>query len=223
MVITVQVHEALSQPFMDLGLLVLEAHLFAYKPSAIWVRIDCYRNVAFLDISVNGDNIDSGVPDESTTGGCAMKRVGAVILIVTVMMLGMFYGADAATPEEAKAMVEKASDFLKENDTDVAFPEISNPQGQFVKGGLYAFVLDFKGVMLADGGNPGFIGLNLMGLKDTNGKYFVKEMIETAQKKGAGWVDYTWLNPVTRKIQPKTTYVKRIKGMDAFVGCGVLK
>lgn len=152
-----------------------------------------------------------------------MKRVGIGILLVAFMALGMFHSAQASTMEEAKTMVEKACDFLKENDASVAFAEISNPQGQFVKGGLYVFVLDFKGVMLADGGNPGFIGVNLMGLKDTKGKYFVKEMMETVKKKGSGWVDYTWLNPVTRKIQPKTSYVKRIKGMDALVGCGILK
>jgi cytochrome c len=153
-----------------------------------------------------------------------MKRVGAVILLVAFVVLGMFYVAHASsTPADAKAMVEKAYDFLKENDKDVAFAEISNPQGQFAKGGLYVFVLDFKGVMLADGGNPGFIGMNLMGLKDTKGKYFVREMIETAKKKGAGWVDYMWLNPITRKIQPKTSYVKKIEGVDALLACGVLK
>jgi cytochrome c len=152
-----------------------------------------------------------------------MKRVMALIIVVAFITLGVFHTADAANPDDAKTMVEKAYAYLEENGKTEAFSEISNPQGQFVKSNLYVFVVDFNGVNLADGGNPNFVGAKHIGFKDTNGKYFIKEMIETAKNKGDGWVQYTWLNPDTKKIQEKITYVKRIKGMDAFIGSGVLK
>jgi cytochrome c len=152
-----------------------------------------------------------------------MKRVTALIIVVAFITLGVFYTADAANPEDAKTLVEKAYAYLKENGKTEAFTEISNPQGQFVKANLYVFVVDFNGLNLADGGNPGLVGAKHISFKDTNGKYFIKEMIETAKDKGDGWVEYTWFNPETKKIQAKTTYVKRIKGMDAFIGSGVLK
>lgn len=154
-----------------------------------------------------------------------MKNVVAGMIMVALIVLGFYYVADAATPKEAQELLERASSYLNVNghEKEKALAEISNPTGQFVNGDLYVFVLNFNGVNLADGGNPGFVGANHSGLKDTNGKYFIKEMIETAKNKGSGWVDYTWLNPDTKKIQPKITYVKRIKGMDALIGCGVLK
>lgn len=145
--------------------------------------------------------------------------------MVAFIVLGFYSAADAATPKDAKEMLEKASSYLMANeyDREKVLAEFSNPKGQFVKKDLYMFVLDFNGVNLADGGNPCFVGANHSGLKDTNGKYFVKEMIETAKSKGEGWVEYMWLNPDTKRIQPKTTYVKRIKGMDALMAAGVLK
>lgn len=153
-----------------------------------------------------------------------MKRVVASMIVVAFMALGIYGGANANTPEEAKAMVEKAYAYLKENGKEKTFKEISNREGQFVKGDLYVYVLDFNGKNLANGGNPAFVGgPSHIELKDPDGKYFIKEMIDLAKTKGSGWVDYKWLNPTTKTIQQKTTYVKRIEKMNAFMASGVLK
>lgn len=147
------------------------------------------------------------------------------MIVMAFIVVGFYSAVDAATPKEAREMLEKASSYLMANEyeREKVLAEISNPRGQFVKRDLYMFVLDFNGVNLADGGNPGFVGANHSRLKDTNGKYFIKEMIETAKNKGEGWVEYMWFNPDTKKIQPKTTYVKKIKGMDALMAAGILK
>jgi signal transduction histidine kinase len=152
-----------------------------------------------------------------------MKRVVAGLIVVAFMVVGVLSAAHAATQEEAKAMVEKAYAYLQANGKEKAFAEISNREGQFVKGDVYVFVQDFNGVCLANGGNPKFVGMNHNGLKDPNGVYFIKEIIAKAKAKGAGWVDYMWVNPATKKIQPKTTYLKRIEGQDAVMACGVFK
>jgi cytochrome c len=154
-----------------------------------------------------------------------MKRLMAGIVVMALSVVGFYSVADAATPEDAKVLLEKAVAYLMVNkyDTETVLAEISNPAGQFVNRDVYAFVIDFNGVTLADGGNPGLVGINRSGLKDTSGKYFVKEMIETAKSKGEGWVEYMWLNRDTKRLQPKITYVKRIKGMDAFMAAGVLR
>jgi cytochrome c len=153
-----------------------------------------------------------------------MKRVVAGMIVVAFIFLGLYGGANATnTPEEAKAMAEKAYNYLMENGKQKAFKEISNREGQFVKGDLYVFVLDFKGINLANGGNPSFVGISHIDLKDPDGKEFIKEMVELAKTKGTGWVEYKWLNPTTKKIQQKTTYVKKIEKMNAFVACGALK
>lgn len=152
-----------------------------------------------------------------------MKRVIAGLVMAMIVIFGAALVGHAATADDAKMMVEKAYSYLKANGKDKAFAEISNPAGQFVKGNLYVFVQDFNGVCLANGGNPKFVGLNHMGLKDPDGKYFIKDMVELAKTKGNGWDNYVWVNPETKKVQQKATYVKRIEGMDAFMACGVFK
>ncbi len=152
-----------------------------------------------------------------------MKRAVIGLVVAAVLVLGTAIAAHAATADDAKAMTEKAYAYLKANGKEKAFAEINNPHGRFVKGELYVFVQDFDGINLANGGNPGFVGSNHMGLKDPNGVYFIKEMVELAKTKGNGWVNYEWVNPETKKVQSKATYVKRIDGMDAFLACGVFK
>jgi cytochrome c len=48
-------------------------------------------------------------------------------------------------------------------------------------------------------------------------------MVEVAKTKGGGWVDYSWVNPATKKVQPKKTWVQRVEGADMYVGCGIFK
>lgn len=105
----------------------------------------------------------------------------------------------------------------------MAVAEFNNPSGQFKKGDLYVFAQDFNGLMLANGGNPKLTGQNHLELKDPTGKLFVKEMIESAKSKGSGWVNYSWTNPATKKVQPKKTWIQSVEGTDIYVGCGVFQ
>ena len=54
---------------------------------------------------------------------------------------------------------------------------------------------DSDGLILVNGGNRRLEGQNLLSTKDTNGKLFIKEFIETVTTKGSGWVDYMWPKP----------------------------
>lgn len=145
-----------------------------------------------------------------------------VLTVAVFIILGLVAGnLYASTEAEAKALVEKAAVFYKEKGKDKAFAEFSNPKGQFSKGDLYIFVVDMKGMTLAHGGNPKLVGKDMSELKDADGKFFMKEIIKTAKEKGSGWVDYKWANPTTKKVDPKTTYVKKVD--DYAFGCGVYK
>ncbi len=150
-----------------------------------------------------------------------MKRV-AVMVLVSVFFLGAMATICAAGPaEDSKAMVDKAVAYIKANGKDKAFAEFNNPQGQFVKGELYIFAQGFDGVILSHGANQRLIGQNHLELKDSNGKYFVKEMVEVAKGKGNGWIDYSWTHPITKKVAPKTTYIQKVD--NYWVGCGFFK
>ncbi len=140
-------------------------------------------------------------------------------IIAFLCTLSVAYGA---TAEEAKALAEKAAVYVKTGGMEKALAEFNNPKGQYVKGDLYVYAMNLDGKMLANGGNPKLAGNNWKEAKDATGKPFAKEMIEIA-KKGGGWVSYSWTNPVTAKVQPKDTYVKRVEGTDVFVACGLYK
>jgi cytochrome c len=149
-----------------------------------------------------------------------MKKILAAIL-AGIFLVGVTGAALASSTAEATALVDKAVSFYKANGKDKALAEISNKQGQFVKGDLYVFVWDLKGVILAHGANEKLIGKDMYEIKDVDGKQFVKEAVELAKSKGSGWVDYKWTNPVSKKVEAKSTYVKK---MDELIFCaGIYK
>lgn len=129
--------------------------------------------------------------------------------------------ADKGTAAEAQAMVSKAIEYLKKNGREKGYAEISNQKGQFVDRDLYVVVYDLNGKVLAHGSNAKMIGKDLIDMRDTDGKYFVKERVEIAKGKGSGWQDYKFMNPVSRKIEPKSMYLQKFE--DVIVGCGIYK
>lgn len=150
-----------------------------------------------------------------------MKKL-LVIMVVGFIVTGLMGLAFAAgNADEAKALVEKGIAFYKANGKDNAMAEINNPKGQFVKGELYIFVVDLNGMAWAHGGNQKLVGKDMIGLKDADGKPFIKDMVELAKSKGSGWADYKWTNPITKKIEDKTTFVKKVD--DLIFGCGIYK
>ena len=150
--------------------------------------------------------------------------LGIAATLLCAARQAAFAGAHS-TPEEAKAeaqsMVEKAAALITKDGQDKAFAVIDDPTGPFVDGELYVFVTSFEGVTLAHGVNKALIGKNLFNVKDADGKLFVQAMIELAKAQGEGWIDYKWPNPTSKKIEAKTTFIKRVG--DVYVGCGIYK
>jgi signal transduction histidine kinase len=133
----------------------------------------------------------------------------------------MTYAAEFGTAGEAEAMVKKAIALIKADGKDKAFGEISNPKGKFVDRDLYIFVYDMNGKCVAHGFNQKMIGKDLFEMKDSDGKFYVKERVEIAKTEGKGWQDYKFTNPLSKKIEQKTAYIERAD--DLIVGCGVYK
>jgi cytochrome c len=149
-----------------------------------------------------------------------MKKILAVFL-TGIFLLGVTGVALASTAAEATALVDKAIAFYKANGKDKAFAEFNNQKGQFVKGDLYIFIWDLNGVVLAHGANEKLINKDLSQLQDVDKKFFVQEAVQTAKSKGSGWVDYKWTNPTSKKVEAKSTYVKKVD--DLIFCCGIYK
>jgi hypothetical protein len=153
-----------------------------------------------------------------------MLRKLTSIAFAILMLVGTQLAATAAsngTPDEAKAMVEKAAKLLSTDGSDKAFPVFDDPQGPFVDRDLYVFVLNYDGVTVAHGANKALIGKSLLNVKDADGKAFIQDIIALSKDKGEGWVDYKWPNPTTKKVEAKSSYIKKVG--DLIVGVGVYK
>jgi len=70
-----------------------------------------------------------------------LTRIPAIILILLAFCLP----AGAATPEDAKQLLNEVIAFYQANGKEKTFAEINNPDGQFTRGELYLFVYDSNG------------------------------------------------------------------------------
>jgi len=154
-----------------------------------------------------------------------MKKMLIVASVAAFLSMGWLAGFAAAgeegTKEEAVAMVKKAIEYIKANGNEKAFEEISNPKGQFIDRDLYVVVYDMNAKCLAHGQKKNMIGKELIDFKDTDGKEYMKERIDLMKKQQSAWQDYKFMNPVSKKIEPKSMYIERFR--DLIIGSGIYK
>lgn len=137
----------------------------------------------------------------------AMKLMAAAALALGVSFPA--WGAHA-TKEEAIAMVNKAVAYVKQVGAEKAYAAFDNKDGGFKAGELYIMVYGMDGHILAHGANKKLIGRDMNETQDVDGKYYVKERLALAAKHETFWQDYKFVNPATKKIQPKQAYCQRV-------------
>ena len=152
----------------------------------------------------------------------------ALKMVVLLAFAQMFLVAAAlaqshGTADEAKALVEKGLAHIKAVGIDKAAEDINAKDGKWTEKDLYVIIIKFDGTMVSHGANKAMVGKNFNEMKDANGKYFTKDMAEMVKAKGSGWVDYLFTNPLTKKIEPKSTYAVRIPGYEGYIGVGIYK
>lgn len=125
---------------------------------------------------------------------------------------------ERASKDEAIAMVKRAITFYKANGKEKTFAEINAKNPQFFDRDLYVYVSNLQAVNQAHAANPKLVGKDLSQLKDADGRFFVEEILKLAKAGKSGWVDYRWPNPVTKEIEPKTTYTETFDGFIFSAG-----
>lgn len=140
------------------------------------------------------------------------------------VLLGLLVGAQSARAElqpreRAVQLVELAAVMVYREGPERVLREISVPDGAFVDSELYVFAYDLNGVMLAHPKNPKLVGKGMSDVPDLDGKMFRREIIGLARYPGSGWVNYRYKNPVSNRIESKTTWIRRVGNM--ILCCGV--
>lgn len=151
-----------------------------------------------------------------------MKQLVSLSAACLLLASGMAWANTDPTPRDAVAMVEKGAAMIKIKGKDEVIRRIAAKDPAFINGSLYLYVRDLKsGVVLAHPINRTIVGKDLTDVPDTNGKTYRRDILTMAAKQGKGWVDYTYKNPETGKIEPKTTYLLRVD--DIVLEAGIYK
>ncbi|WP_345991491.1 cache domain-containing protein [Sulfurimonas sp. HSL-1716] len=93
-------------------------------------------------------------------------------------------------------------------------------RNMFLNHSKYFFVIDKYGNNIMNGQDLFPKNTNILSLKDTDGKEFVKELIKSSDSKESYFVSYKLKNPLTGKVEEKFSYVKKVLGTDWIVGSG---
>ena len=136
----------------------------------------------------------------------------------TLVFAGVAAAADGANKDEAVAMVKKAVAFIKEQGVEKAYPEITDKAGKFIDRDLYVVVYQLDGTVLAHGSNAKFVGKDMSDAQDVDGKFYVKERVELAGKQPSFWQDYKFVNPVSKKVEPKQMYCEKLDNTAVCAG-----
>ncbi len=142
----------------------------------------------------------------------ARMAIAALAFIMTAALVP----ANAATPDDAKAMAEKAAALVKA-EGEKAFPKISDPNGAFHQGEVYVTILDRKGVVMATL-NPKLVGVNMWEATDPDGVKFTQLPWKATESSETAWITYKFTNPESKKIEPKKAWVHRVGDYVVFSG-----
>jgi len=110
------------------------------------------------------------------------KKIG--ILVLMMFCFSFLFGAavyEDKARAEAKKMVIDAVAYYKANGATALKDFQENKDGKWMKGPLYIFMFDDKGVCTVHIANKALVGKNLIELKDRDGKFFMKEIVKTAK------------------------------------------
>jgi cytochrome c len=151
-----------------------------------------------------------------------MKKVLIFAIVGLFLVVGMAFAQKKATKASCQALVKSAVAYYKEVGRDKALAAFNDPKGKFVDGEDYLSVYDMNGVVVGHGTNASLIGKKMIDVKDPKGFYLIKGFIEKAKKPGdTGWVDYHWTNPVSKKVEAKSSYFVRVD--DLIIQAGYYK
>ena len=84
----------------------------------------------------------------------------------------------------------------------------------------FLFVRTIDGIQLMSISRPDLIGKDISQLEDPDGINAHQLFLKAIKNPGGGYVDYSWFNPSTRKVELKRSFVKAVPELGWYVGAG---
>ncbi|MBF0478204.1 MAG: PAS domain S-box protein [Candidatus Omnitrophica bacterium] len=170
-----------------------------------------------------------------------VRNILPVFLTFFLSFFAVFYlslpAFKASILESKKLLIKEVSyistDLLREFQDQVAHGQISLEDAQkkalrqikLIRYGEghkdYFWIVNDKGVVLLHPYRPDLEGSNLLNYTDPAGKYFIKEIVDVANKHGEGYVKYLWQwQDHPNKVIPKIAYIKKFEPWGWIIGVG---
>lgn len=120
------------------------------------------------------------------------------------------------------AFVDDAA-VLIASEGEKAYPQFRVPNSRWWQGNDYIFVYDMNGKTLVLPPTQNIEGANRWSIKDTNGVYYVREMIKQLSSNASGWISYVYPKPGETNPSLKLSYFKKVGfgGKTVLVGSGI--
>lgn len=150
-----------------------------------------------------------------------MGKFISAFLISALCLVSNCFAQEHGTADQAVQMVRKTIAAIKANGRDKTIAEINSLSSNYRDRDLYVTIMDMKGLELAHATNKRMQGVNLMDIRDQDGKLYIHERMEIVKAKGKGWQDYKFVNPVSKAIEPKSMYFEKYE--DLIIACGIYK
>jgi signal transduction histidine kinase len=160
------------------------------------------------------------------------RGAGIIILLLTVLMAGCSKVDSKISREESNKQVIVAATRVTASGLGQALKGIEgqSQRTDFVRQYVnairfmgddsgYFFVYDYNCKNIAIAVFSDLQGKDLVDLKDSHGKYFIRDFVEMA-KKGGGFVEYYWPHTVTKVDMRKIAYIIPIPGTEYLIGSG---
>ena len=139
------------------------------------------------------------------------ERVGDRIIVVG-------YYLPRSTPDEARALLDKASQAFSHN-PEQAIEKINTLAPDFYQDDLYVLAVNLENErIVAHGYNKRLINTNFNALRSSDNQTIGTKMLETLKSQSNAEISYAWRNPVTGKAEPKTTYIRKVGSYLVAVG-----
>lgn len=170
------------------------------------------RAVAAIDTTTQQN---AALVEEAASSTEEFERESAQL----VRAVGRFKTDRAEDRARAMGLVKAGVQHMRKVGKRKACADFMDPQGGFVRGEDYLFVVDMNCIRLAFPPDPSTVGQDDSGLTDADGNQFSSQNVEIARASGSGWNDFRVPHPLTGQVEPKSAYLERVD--DVVIGCGI--
>lgn len=150
----------------------------------------------------------------------AVMVVLAVLLSVTLVGVGRAQDAMTPTPQEVIDKVREAAEYLAANG-DSVLDEFNDPNGPWVYGDTYVFVMDCENDVYAAHPMSDIVGKKIDEFVDAKGNRSGVEECAAGESPGGAWVELFWHKLDSDEMLRKVNYIYKIPGTAYTLASGI--